>query len=186
MQSPRRTFLVHGVQAATTVAIARVTAPTLVAGAASLLSGCAEIAGEQQIDTYFLLKPTSSGVFGGWTEIALDQAPEPGDSAVLERASMTAPAGMKDLTFITSIEGAAVDPASGSLVPLVRGDDFPKNDTIGFFEILYPGNIGRFFKGGTTIRIEWNGRVATNAGIPAEGVRIDALVTVDVAADGAS
>jgi hypothetical protein len=142
------------------------------------LAGCASVVGDQEIDAYFVLKPNSGGAFAGWTEITLEEAPGPNDSAVLKRVTLTAPTGMKDLTFLTSIVGSALDPMTGAGVPLVRGDSFPKNDTIGVFKILYADNLRRFFKDGTTLRVDWSGSVSSTTGLPPEGGRLDMTVLV--------
>jgi len=145
-------------------------------------AGCTEISGEHQIDTYFILKPGASGAFSGWTEIQLEQA-APNAVATLKRASITAPMGLDDLTFLTNILGQVRDPASGGLIPLVSQTKFPKNDTIGLFDILYHDDIRPFFKDDTVFRVEWSGMVdTTGLTLPAEGARVDILVTVDVGA----
>jgi hypothetical protein len=157
----------------------------LAVGASGLgfAAGCASILGEQQLDTYFILKPNSSGGFQGWTEINLGTTAGPDDSATIKRVSMTAPMGVNDLTFVKNILGEGVNPDTQARVPFVRGVNFPKDDTIGIFEILYTGNVRPFFRDGTTIRLEWSGAIdTTGLTLPAEGARVDVLVTVDVGA----
>lgn len=144
------------------------------------LGGCDVVAqGAHDFQTYFVLKKSPGGRFGGWTEINLDTAPGPEDQAVLKSVLLYAPEGLSDLTFIQSMLGQSTPP-SGQATALLKGGNFPKNDTIGLLDVLYKDNIGPFFKD-RTIRIDWSGQHDPSFPFPANGFyKIDAKVTVEV------
>jgi hypothetical protein len=156
-------------------------AGALALGPLASIAGCASIAGEQSVDAFVVVQPLN-GSFGGWTEISLDSPAGADDSATLVRVVLKAPVttGFEDLSFITSLTGNAKDPAGGPPVPLVRGSNFTKGDSLGIMEVLYKDNLRPLFKDGLTIRIDWLGEVDTNLHYPTNGVHIDATVTVDV------
>lgn len=155
------------------------TAAALAAGPLASLAGCASLIGEHTVDAFVVVLPVN-GQFGGWTEIGLDTPAGPDDSATLVRVALRAPPGHEDLTFITSLTGNARDPAGGPDVPIVKGGNFPKGDSLGLMEILFFDNLQPLFKDGLKIRIEWRGTADTSIQYPKEGLRCDASVTVEV------
>ena len=67
-------------------------------------------------------------------------------------------------------------------MPLVSSNGFPKNDTIGVFDVLYDGDLRRFIdEDAQHIHILWKG-VVDMAGvtIPPGGAVLDVLVTINV------
>ncbi len=157
----------------------RGTAAALAAGPLASLAGCASIVGEKTVEAFVVVLPVN-GLFGGWTEIGLDTPAGPDDSATLVRVSLKAPAGFQDLTFIKSLTGDAQDPAGGANVPLAKGENFPKGDSLGIMKILYFDNLRPFFKDGLKIRVEWRGVADMSVHYPPTGLRCDASITVDI------
>jgi hypothetical protein len=152
-------------------------APLGVLTAAPTLTGCAALLGEEDIDAWFLLIPRSDGTFFGWTEFTLSTPPGPDDEAVLRRVVLEAPATASDLRFVQRVSGEAVLREQRTL--LVTGSDFPVQDTLAPLDVVYEGGLSGFFDG-DTLRIEWSGSVDPSFPIPAEGIRIDATVTIEV------
>lgn len=155
------------------------TAAVLAAGPLASLAGCAAIIGEKTVEAFVVIQPVN-GQFGGWTEISIDSPAGPDDSATLVRVALKAPAGFQDLTFITSLTGTARDPAGGPGVPIVKGGNFPKGDSLGIMEVLFHDNLRPLFKDGLSIRIDWSGTADTSVHYPATGLHCDASVTVDI------
>src|SRR5512139_2522758 len=148
--------------------------------ALSLGSGCAAIAGEETIDAFFVVGKGTDADFDGWSEYNFDEAPDPDQAATLERVMLNAPAGAKDLTFITSVYAEAVQP-DGTRTPLASGSNFPKNDTIAPLEILYDGNLRPLlYPNGKKLRIEWSGTFDTTYPHPDGGTRVEAQVIVEI------
>lgn len=152
-------------------------APLGAVAPAAALTGCAALLGEEDIDAWFLLIPRSDGTFFGWTEFTLSSAPGPDDEAVLRRVVLEAPATAGDLRFLRSVVGEAVRREQRTL--LVTGGDFPARDTLAPLDVVHEGGLSGFFEG-DTLRIEWSGSVDPSFPIPAEGIRIDATVTIEV------
>ncbi len=153
----------------------------LALGSGGLLSsGCAAVtSGDHDLSTFFVLKKTQTGKISGWTQIDLDSAPGPEDQAVLKRVALYAPEGLNDLTFIQSMVGQ-VTAEGASPTEIVRGSNFPKDDTIAQMQIVYKDNIRPFFSD-KSIRIDWTGQYDPTFPFPATGFyRIDALITVEV------
>lgn len=147
--------------------------------AAASLGGCAALIGEQTVEGYFYVGKDGSTKFFGWTEVNLGQEAGPDDAAAIRYGSLQAPDGTKDLTFLTSITCEAVVP-TGERTLLMKGENFPKNDTIGPLEIVYTDNLRPFFPDGKKIRVEWKGTVDGTFPYPAGGLRVDAYVTIEL------
>jgi hypothetical protein len=147
--------------------------------AAASLAGCATLIGEQTLEGYFYVGKDGSTKFFGWTEVNLGQEAGPDDAAAIRYASLQAPEGTKDLTFLTTITCEAVVP-TGERTLLMKGQNFPKNDTIGPLEIVYTDNLRPFFPDGKKIRVEWKGTVDGTFPYPAGGLRVDAYVTIEL------
>jgi hypothetical protein len=174
-RSSRRSFL-HDVGAYAK----RGTATALAAGPLASLAGCASLVGEKTVEAFVVVLPVN-GLFGGFTEIGLDQPAGLDDSATLVRVVLKAPAGFEDLTFIKSLTGDAKDPAGGANVPLAKAENFPKGESLGIMKILYFDNLRPLFKDGLKIRVEWRGVADTSIQYPPTGLRCDASITVDIA-----
>ncbi len=142
------------------------------------LAGCRALAGEETIEAHVVVKRNDSGTFAGWSEYKLDSPAGADEGAILKRVLLRAPDGVADLTFITSVLGEAVTPTDRT--PIVSGEGFPANDTMAALDVLYDDDLRPFFPDGQKIRIEWSGTIDLAYPFPAEGIRVDALITVEV------
>ncbi|MBL8740560.1 MAG: hypothetical protein JNK04_05690, partial [Myxococcales bacterium] len=142
------------------------------------LVGCRALAGEETIEAHVVVKRTDSGTFAGWSEYKLDSPAAEDEGAILKRVLLRAPEGVPDLTFITSLLGEAVTPTERT--PIVSGSSFPKDDTMAALDVLYEDDLRPFFPDGQKIRIEWSGTVDLAYPFPPEGIKVDALITVEV------
>src|SRR5262245_58689837 len=69
--------------------------------------GCASIAGDQDAETRFLLKPGADGTFFGWSEITIDEDANSVDGATIQFVTLERMERDGDLTFIQSVMGEA-------------------------------------------------------------------------------
>ncbi|NUP05864.1 MAG: hypothetical protein HOW73_07385 [Polyangiaceae bacterium] len=152
--------------------------PSLAAAMAAGAAGCAALAGEETIEAFVVVNHTDSGSFWGWTEYELDEPADEDQGATLERVLLRAPDGVGDLRFITSLLAEVVTPEART--PVAQGSDFPQNDTMAPLEVLFDGNLRPLFPDGKKIRIEWSGTIDTAYVFPAEGIRVDALIVIEV------
>ena len=144
------------------------------------LASCALVKqGDHDLHAYFIVPKTADGALSGYTELHLGEEADPTDEAVLKRVVIYAPDGTKDLTFIQSLVGRSTS-EDGVEEVIVEGGDFPKNDTIGFLDVVYEGNLRPFFKDGKAFRVNWKGQIDPTFPIPDSGYHVDALVTVEV------
>jgi hypothetical protein len=142
------------------------------------LMGCRALAGEETIEAHVTVKKNASGTFAGWSEYKLDSPAAEDEGAILKRVLLRAPDGIPDLTFITSLLGEAVTPSERT--PIVQGSQFPQNDTMAALEVLYEDDLRPFFPDGQKIRIEWSGTIDLAYPFPEAGIKVDALITVEV------
>jgi hypothetical protein len=142
------------------------------------LGGCRALAGEETIEAHVVVKRNESGNFAGWSEYKLGEPAAEDEGALLKKVLLRAPEGVTDLRFITSLLGEAVTPTERT--PLVSGSGFPANDTMAALEVLYDDDLRPFFPDGQKIRIEWSGTIDLAYPFPEEGIRVDALITVEV------
>lgn len=152
--------------------------PTVALPGVAALGGCRALAGEETIEAHVVVKKNDSGTFAGWSEYKLDSPAAEDEGAILKRVLLRAPDGIPDLTFITSLLGEAVTPTERT--PIVQGSEFPQNDTMAALEVLYDDDLRPFFPDGQKIRIEWSGTIDLAYPFPAEGIKVDALITVEV------
>lgn len=144
------------------------------------MAGCAIVKqGDHDLKAFFIVPKTTNGVMSGYTEMHLSEEADPEDEAVLKRVILYAPEGVKDLTFIQSLIGHSTS-EDGVEQTIVQGSNFPRNDTIGQLEVVYDGNLRPFFKDGKAFRVVWQGQIDPTFPIPQGGLRVDALVTVEV------
>ena len=148
------------------------------AAAAAAASSCAALVGEETIEAFVVVYKSDSGTFWGWTEYNLDEPVDEDQGATLERVLLRAPSGVSDLRFIVSLLAEVVTPEART--PVAQGGDFPKNDTMAALEVLFDGNLRPLFPDGKKIRIEWSGTVDTTYDFPPEGIRVDALIVIEV------
>ncbi len=143
------------------------------------LGGCAALAGEETIDAFFNVRGSDSD-FAGWTEYNFDEAPDADQAATLERVMLNAPAGVPDLTFITSLLAEAVQP-DGTRTKLAIAGTFPKNDTIAPLDVVFDGNLRPLlYPDGRKLRIEWHGTFDTSYPLPEGGVRVEAQIVIEI------
>lgn len=123
------------------------------------LSGCTAIAGDQDIETKFRVKPKSNGTFFAWTEVAIDQDPSQVDGATIGFVTVTAlEPPNKDLRFIQNVVGEAVTPDGRT--ELVTKDEFPPKEHEVPLDVVYRDDIRPFFLGDDhRIRLEWTGAI---------------------------
>lgn len=152
--------------------------PTIALPGAGILTGCRALAGEETIEAHVVVKRNDSGNFAGWSEYKLGSPAAEDEGAILKRVLLRAPDGIPDLTFITSLLGEAVTPTERT--PIVSGEGFPQNDTMAALEVLYEDDLRPFFPDGQKIRIEWSGTIDLAYPFPAEGIKVEALITVEV------
>jgi hypothetical protein len=143
-------------------------------------AGCAAIAGEETIDAFFIVGKNAGPGFSGWSEYALDDAPDKDQKATLERILLNAPAGWKDLTFMRFVFAEAVQP-DGTRTPIASQDTWPKNDTLAPLEILFDGNVrDLLYPDGKRLRVEWEGEFDPNVDYGENGARVNAQVIIEI------
>jgi hypothetical protein len=155
----------------------------LLAGAlASLTStGCASVAGDQDADTKFLIKPKADATFFGWSEITIDQ-----DVNAVEKATLTAvtvevmdPPSITDLGFLKNVLGETV--TSTTRTKVVEKTSMPEGERVVPLDLLYDGDLRGFFEDGHTVRIEWTGATSsTFTAWPADGIWIRVHIIVHI------
>ena len=156
----------------------------LAAGTLSVLgaTGCAAVAGDQEIETKFRVKPRSDGTFFGWTEISITDDPNSVDGATLGYVTLRAQEPPNaDLSFLQTLTGEAVKDEERT--QLVSQTKFPEKEPEVALKVDYHGDLRGFF---TTdekhkIRIEWNG--ATNPSFtnwPENGFEMKVVVSIKI------
>jgi hypothetical protein len=140
--------------------------------------GCKALLGEETIEAFIDVYDSSSGKVSGYSEYELGVEAGPDDGALLKRVLLRAPDGVPNLRFIQSLYGEAVTPSART--PLVEGGDFPEDDTMAALDILYEDDLQPFFPDGKKIRIEWTGTIDLTYAFPPEGLRVTALIVVEV------
>ena len=155
----------------------RVRTAGLVAAAVLTSAGCAALAGDQDTEMKFLVRPMGSGAFEGWTEVKLHEDTSQIDRATLDFITLSRldnSAGA-DLTFIHFL---TVDAGEGSNRTLVaKKYKMPKGERSVPLDVVYRDDLKRFFPDGQTIHVDWSG-AADTTNLPAEGVWIDVHVRV--------
>src|SRR5262249_9723132 len=151
------------------------------AAAALMSSGCASVAGVQDVEVDLLVAPKPDGTFFRWNEIMTGQDTSSINRATLLSATLDvqAPAGTPDLSFIKSITGEAVNGPARTLV--VSKSSFPVGEQAVILDVKYHDDLRPLFKDPSTLRIEWNGQ--TNSAFtnwPAEGFSVRGRVKVEI------
>lgn len=154
--------------------------PSVAAASAGVVAstGCAALAGEETIEAFVTVYNGGNGSFWGWTEYSLDEPADPDQGATLERVLLRAPEGVTDLRFITSLLAEVVTPESRT--PVAQATSFPENDTMAPLEVLFDGDLRPLFPDGQNIRIEWSGTIDTTYQFPPDGIRVDALIVIEI------
>jgi hypothetical protein len=154
--------------------------------AALSASGCGVVyAGDHDATTEFLVKPHTDGTYFGWSEITIQQdaSSVKGATLVFARLEIPEDSTAPDLTFIQSIFGELVIKDGETYVerqPAAQKSDMPKDETIVPLDLLYEGDLRKFFPDGHTVRMEWTGTRNPAVEIPEEGYWVDVRVRVNV------
>jgi len=144
-------------------------------------SGCASVAGVQDVVVDFLVIPTSNGTFFRWNEVNTALATTSVNRATLLAVTLDvqAPEGTPDLTFLKNVTGEAVNGDKRTLV--VAAESFPKGEQAVILDVKYHDDLRPLFKDPNTLRIEWNGQINTAyTGWPAEGFSVRGRIKVDI------
>lgn len=124
----------------------------------SSMSCLALAAGVHDTEISFLVGPSGNNTFFGWTEITIDGDANEANSAVLQAVTLDVekPEGTPDLSFLQSIVGEIVLDDKREVA--VVGDSFPRGEQAVVMKVKFDGDLRPFFKSGTTLRVEWNGK----------------------------
>jgi hypothetical protein len=161
-----------------------ISAPSVLFAAAlasALSTGCAGLAGEEEVESGFPVRPTPDGSFFGWTEITISADANDAERATLvsARLDVADPSQASDLSFLRTLKGEVVLDTERTLV--VDEDSFPKGERPVGLNIVYGGDLRPFFKDGHTIRLEWTGLIDPSfSPWPAEGIDCKVSAKVDV------
>jgi hypothetical protein len=163
--------LIHRTSRAALAAMVLLAAPTM---------GCSVIAGDHDATTKFLVNPHADGTYKGWSEITISQDANSVKGATLKFARLELPddSPVDDLTFIKDVYGELVTPTER--VPVAQQDTMPEGEGTVVLDLLYNGDLRRFFPDGHTVRIEWQGTRNPAVEIPAEGLWVQVRVRVNV------
>ena len=154
------------------------------AGLALFAGGCAS--GEHDTSFDFKVDPfTGLTAFTGWTDITLGENVSSFGKAVLYGVNIQVekPVNVTDLSFLSTLTGAATDPSGGAATTLVTLDSFPPGATNEDMQVVYFGDLRPLFDSTNTIRINWTGDVNPSfKGWPSDGSGIWVLgdVSIDV------
>jgi hypothetical protein len=115
-------------------------------------------AGVHDTEIDFLVAKSTSNTFFGWTEITIDGDASQANSATLQAVTLdvASPAGTPDLSFLQSLIGEIV--LDDKRVLAVTGDSFPRGEQAVVLKVKFTDDLRPFFKNGTTLRVEWNGK----------------------------
>lgn len=147
-------------------------------------SACASVVGEHEVETKFLVKPTSQSTFSGWSELSVSEDPNSVDRAELMYIRLEArDSNVPDLTFIKSISASAVVDGKSTLV--AKKAPMPAGERIVPLERVYHDDIRPFFfkddeSGDYTVHVDWEGQADLTETIPPEGVWMKVLVAVRI------
>jgi len=155
-------------------------AAAVLSGLASV--GCASVAGDQEIETKFRVKPKTDGSFFGWTEISISDDPNSVDGAKLGYVTIRAQDPPNaDLRFIKTVRGEAVTPEERT--QLVSKSGFPAREPEVALDVDYHDDIRGFFSTDEKhkIRVEWKGETdPTFTDWPENGFEIKVVVGVRI------
>jgi len=148
--------------------------------AAMSVTGCSVVSGQHDATTELIVDPQFDGTFFGWSEITIQQDASSVKGATLQFARLELPedSPAEDLTFVQNILAEVVTPTERQ--PMAKKDEMPEGESIVGLDLLYNGDLKRFFPDGHTIRMEWTGQRNPNVAIPDEGFWVDVRVRVNV------
>ncbi len=142
--------------------------------------GCSVVSGSHDATTEFLVNPHADGTYKGWSEITISQDANSVKGATLQFARLELPddSPADDLTFMKDVFGELVTPTER--VPVAQKDTMPEGEGTVVLDLLYDGDLRRFFPDGHTVRIEWQGTRNPAVEIPADGLWVTVRVRVNV------
>jgi hypothetical protein len=160
----------------------RVAACLLWIAAASGLSssGCVALAGDQDSDVGFPVKPLADFTWNAWNEITVGEEIEEVTSAKLLAVTFDTvePIDTPDLSYLTSLRGEVVN---GELRALFcTATSFPPEEKSVVGDVHLEQDLMPFVQGGDTIRLEWTGTVDPAYPMPPDGMRVRARIKVEV------
>ncbi|MCC6558267.1 MAG: hypothetical protein IT372_35435 [Polyangiaceae bacterium] len=154
------------------------------AGAALALAstGCSVISGVHEAETEFLVKPSSTSKFNGWSEISIPDDPKSVDSAELLYVRLEArDTSVPDLTFIQTI--TAETKVGETFTKVAERTPMPRGERIVPLDLVYDGDLRDFFyEDGDdyTIHVTWRGLVDPSYPLPPEGVWMTVKIAVRI------
>lgn len=144
-------------------------------------TGCAGLAGEEEVEAGFPVRPTPDGSFFGWTEVTISADANDAERATLisARLDVADPSQASDLSFLRTLKGEAVLDTERTLV--IDEESFPKGERPVGLNIVYGGDLRPFFKDGHTVRLEWTGLIDTSfSPWPPDGIDCKVSAKVDI------
>ena len=138
-------------------------------------------AGVHDTEIDFLVKQAPNNTFFGWTELSIDGDVSQANSAILQAVTLDVqtPEGTPDLSFLQSLIGEIV--LDDKRVLAVTGDSFPRGEQAVVLKLKFTDDIRPFFKNGTTLRVEWNGKMnPAFTKWPADGFTVRGRIKVDI------
>lgn len=142
--------------------------------------GCGVISGQYDATTEFLVNPHANGTYNGWSEITISQDTSSVKGASLQFARLELPddSPADDLTFMQDVYGELVTDTERT--PVAEKDTMPEGEGTVILDLLYHGDLKRFFPDGHTVRMEWKGSRNPEVTIPDGGLWVTVRVRVNV------
>lgn len=143
-------------------------------------TSCSVIAGQYDATTEFLVNPHADGTYYGWSEITISQDASSVKGATLQFARLELPddSPSDDLTFMQDVYGELV--TDTERVPVAEKKTMPEGEGTVILDLLYHGDLKRFFPDGHTVRMEWKGSRNPAVAIPDGGLWVTVRVRVNV------
>ncbi len=142
--------------------------------------GCSVVSGDHDATTEFLVNPHADGTYKGWSEITISQdaSSVKGATLVFARLELPDDSPAEDLTFMQNVFGELVTDTERT--PVAQKDTMPKGEGTVVLDLLYDGDLRRFFPDGHTVRMEWQGTRNPAVTIPEGGLWVTVRVRVNV------
>ncbi len=147
----------------------------------SSTSCLALLAGVHDTEINFLVAPSESNRFFGWTEITIDGDANDANSAIIQAVTLDVlePADTGDLSFLQTLVGKLVLDETSTVA--VTGDKFPVGEQAVTLRVAFTEDIRPFFKNGTTLRVEWTGTMNPSfTKWPAAGFKVRGRIKIDI------
>ncbi len=149
-------------------------------------AGCNFIAGQHDAETFFIIDPSASGSFFGWSTITVDQDVRDVEDAELlfVRLELPEDSPAQDLTFMRNIVGQVVIRDENDQIVkaavVAQKEQMPVGEPLVVLDLVYDGDLRDFFPDGHTIRMEWTGERNPAVQIPEGGVKVLVKIRVQV------